>query len=69
MSLSLTARAEDWGQKILRIILLFVSVPLLTTESYCSLHGLPASLYNTVYSLRKNVNSLTLIPNLLCQFL
>ena len=52
MSLSLSARAEDWGQQILLIILLLVSVPSLTLESCVNLHDLPTSLYNSVYFLQ-----------------
>ena len=38
MSLSLSARAEDWGQQILRILHLLVCVPLLALQMYGNLH-------------------------------
>jgi len=47
MSTFSSARAEDWDQQILLIILLLVSVPILILESYGNLHGLPMSLYNS----------------------
>ena len=48
MSLSLSARAEDWDQQILLITLLLFSVPSLTLESCENLHDLPTSLYDSV---------------------